>query len=222
MSYLSGDEKSNLITELDVLFGDDRPWYGFERIAPPTTEAVEGRLESAWLTYRRGSKGWSCSHGRVVESDFLSVGPRAPPLHFSRDGRFKIMQIADLHYSVSAGECRDTILDPCTHSDNLTNTLLARVLDEEKPDMVVFTGDQLNGQGTSWDPRSVMAKFASAVTDRQIPWAAVFGNHDPENGLTRADQMVLLQSMPYSLTQRGPKDLHGVGNYVLKVHSADP
>ena len=57
MAYLSADEKSNLITEIDVLFGDDRPWYGFERISPPTTEAVEGRYESAWLTLRRGSKG---------------------------------------------------------------------------------------------------------------------------------------------------------------------
>lgn len=56
MSYLSSEEKSNLITELDVLFGDDRPWYGFEKIHPPTTEGKEGRLESAWLTYRRGVK----------------------------------------------------------------------------------------------------------------------------------------------------------------------
>lgn len=132
------------------------------------------------------------------------------------------MQIADLHYSVSAGVCRDTVLDPCAHSDNLTTSLLALVLDEEKPDMVVFTGDQLNGQGSSWDPRSVIAKFATAVTDRQIPWAAIFGNHDSEEGMSREDQMTLLQGMPYSLTQRGPKDIHGVGNYVLKVYSADP
>lgn len=81
------------------------------------------------------------------------------------------MQIADLHYSVSQGKCRDVSLSPCTASDNLTNTLLAHALDEEKPDMVVFTGDQLNGQGTSWDPRSVIAKFANAVTDRKIVWS---------------------------------------------------
>lgn len=56
MSFLSSEEKSNLITELDILFGDDRPWYGFERIQPPTTEEKPGHLESAWLTYRRGVK----------------------------------------------------------------------------------------------------------------------------------------------------------------------
>ncbi|EJD07471.1 Metallo-dependent phosphatase [Fomitiporia mediterranea MF3/22] len=205
MSYLSTEEKSNLITELDVLFGDDRPWYGFEKLDPPTTEGREGHLDTAWLTYRRGVKR----------------PPRAPPLHFSRDGKFKILQIADLHFSVSQGKCRDVSFSPCTHSDNLTHTLLGHVLDEEKPDMVVFTGDQLNGQGTSWDPRSVLAKFANAVTDRKIPWAAVFGNHDSENGMNREDQMALLQGMPYSVTQRGPKDVHGVGNYVLKAYSAD-
>lgn len=56
MSYLSSDEKTNLITELDVLFGGDRPWYGFERFDPPTTEGKEGHVESAWITYRRGVK----------------------------------------------------------------------------------------------------------------------------------------------------------------------
>lgn len=88
---------------------------------------------------------------------------------------------------------------------------------------MVFTGDQLNGQGTSWDPKSVLAKFARAVTDRGIPWAAVFGNHDEEDGGARKEEQVqMMRALPYSLVERGPKDVHGVGNYVLKVMSADP
>ena len=62
----------------------------------------------------------------------------------------------------------------------MTSTLVGRVLAADKPSLVVFTRDQLNGQGTSWDPQSVLAKFA---IDRGIPWAAVFGNHDDENGV---------------------------------------
>ena len=87
--------------------------------------------------------------------------------------------------------------------------------------MVVFSGDQLNGQGSSWDAKSILAKFARTVTDRGIPWAAVFGNHDEENGGSKEQQMALMKALPYSLVERGPKDIHGVGNYVLKVHSAD-
>ena len=147
--------------------------------------------------------------------------PKAHPLHFSRDGRFKILQIADLHFSVNRGKCRDTVISPCVNSDNMTNTLLAHVLDEEKPDFVVFTGDQLNGQGTSWDPKSVLAKFATTVTDRGIPWSAVFGNHDEENGDVKDEQLKMMQALPYSLLERGPRDIHGVGNYVLEVKSAD-
>jgi metallophosphoesterase superfamily enzyme len=159
-------------------------------------------------------------HARTL-AETPSAVPRAPPLHFSDDGRFKILQVADLHFSVSRGVCLDTVLDPCVASDNLTNSLLGHILDVEHPDLVVFTGDQLNGQGTSWDPKSVLAKFAAEVSDRKIPWAAVFGNHDEENGDVKTEQIRMMQALPYSLVERGPKDIHGVGNYVLKVKSAD-
>jgi metallophosphoesterase superfamily enzyme len=104
----------------------------------------------------------------------------------------------------------------------MTMTLLSRALDFEKPDLVVFTGDQLNGQGTSWDPMSVLAKFAKVVIERKISWTAIFGNHDEEDGVGKEAQMMLMKALPYSLVERGPKDIHGVGNYVLKVRSADP
>ncbi|KAJ7091319.1 Metallo-dependent phosphatase-like protein [Mycena belliarum] len=206
---MSTTERSNLITELDVLYGDDIPWYGFEKLEPATM-LHRGSQQSAWLTMRRGVK----------------PPPRAPPLHFSRDGRFKILQIADLHYSVAAGTCRDTpaSLGCPTGSDNLTTTsLIATVLSIEKPDLVVFTGDQLNGQGTSWDPKSVIAKFSRAVAEQGIPWAVIFGNHDEETGWVKKEEQVkLMQALPYSLVEPGPKDIHGTGNYLLKVKSADP
>ncbi|OBZ66763.1 putative inactive purple acid phosphatase 29, partial [Grifola frondosa] len=199
------ERRDQLVTEIDVTFGEDTPWYGFEKLP---TAAYDGNsmLESVWLAYRKGVK----------------PPPRAPPLHFSRDGKFKIMQVADLHFSVNSGKCRDTILSPCAASDNMTSTLLARVLDMERPDLVVFTGDQLNGQGTSWDAKTVLAKFARTVTDRGIPWAAVFGNHDDEDGDSREAQIKYMQGLPYSLVEQGPKNIHGVGNYILKVKSADP
>jgi len=204
-SEMTAEEKANIITEVDVTFGDDIPWYGFEKIQPPTM-STNGKVQSVHITTRRGVK----------------QPPHAQPLHFSREGRFKILQVADLHFSVSPGKCRDTDISPCTGSDNMTSTLLSRALDLEKPDLVVFTGDQLNGQGTSWDPMSVLAKFAKAVTEHKIPWAAVFGNHDEDDGVRKDAQVLLMKNLPYSLVERGPKDVHGVGNYVLKVKSADP
>ncbi|KAH9942026.1 Metallo-dependent phosphatase [Amylocystis lapponica] len=202
----TAEKQNDLVTEIDVLFGEDRPWYGFEKLPRPVLERKPAMLrESAWITYRKG----------------VHPVPKAPPLHFSHDGRFKIMQIADLHFSVGQGDCRDTDLSPCAASDNLTLTLLGHMLDAERPDFVVFTGDQLNGQGTAWDARSVLAKFSRSVADRGIAWAAVFGNHDDEDGETREAQVKYMQGLPYSMVEPGPKDIHGVGNYVLKVMSAD-
>lgn len=149
------------------------------------------------------------------------VPPKAPPLHFSKTGQFKIMQIADLHFSVDQGFCKDVGFSPCEHSDNLTNTLISHVIDQEKPDLIVFTGDQLNGQGTSWDAKSVLAKFARTVTEKGVPWTVVFGNHDEDDGFRKELQVTLMKGLPYSLVERGPKNIHGVGNYVLKVMSAD-
>ncbi|KDQ50774.1 hypothetical protein JAAARDRAFT_185989 [Jaapia argillacea MUCL 33604] len=201
-----GGNRANLIMEIDILFGDDKPWYGFDKIEIPVLETTP-RQESVWVTYRQGLKP-------VV---------RAQPLHFSHDGNFKVLQVADLHFSVSPGKCRDTDLSPCTHSDNLTSTLLSHVISLEQPDFIVFTGDQLNGQGYSWDAKSVLAKFARAVTDAKIPWTAVFGNHDDEDGVaSKEEQLKMMMAMPYSKIHPGPKGIHGVGNHVLKVHSADP
>ena len=52
---MSPEEKANAITELDVLYGEDIPWYGFEKLEPATLP--EGRnVEATWITYRRGVK----------------------------------------------------------------------------------------------------------------------------------------------------------------------
>lgn len=83
----------------------------------------------------------------------------------------------------------------------------------------MFSGDQLNGQKTSYDARSVIAKVTKPVIDRQIPWCAIFGNHDSEIADDRAEQMRALQQLPYSLAQPGPQDVDGVGNCKLQLRA---
>jgi hypothetical protein len=52
---MSAEERSNLITELDILYGEDVPWYGFQKLEPATLPE-RGRVEATWITYRRGVK----------------------------------------------------------------------------------------------------------------------------------------------------------------------
>jgi hypothetical protein len=222
LADMSDDERQSLITELDVIYGDGDPWYGFEKLTPPTTEKSANR-ESVSISIRRGVKRALCSLQELpsLTSFFFLAPPPAPPLHFSRDGHFKIMQIADLHFFVGEGPCRDPT-SPCDGGAYAyTEALVERALDAEQPDLVIFTGDQLNGQGTSWDATSVLARFAAPVIARRIPWAAVFGNHDDEDSDSRREQLRMMQGLPYSLVEAGPEEIHGVGNYVLKVSSAD-
>lgn len=44
--------------------------------------------------------------------------------------------VADLHYSVGKGECKDTNMDPCD-GDAETAKWLGDALDAERPDLVV-------------------------------------------------------------------------------------
>jgi len=52
---MTPEEKANIVTEIDVLWGDDIPWYGFEKLSPPTMEKRD-KILSTWITYRKGVK----------------------------------------------------------------------------------------------------------------------------------------------------------------------
>jgi hypothetical protein len=54
-SKMTTEERGNIITELDVLYGEDVPWYGFEKLEPATLPPGP-KVEGTWITYRRGVK----------------------------------------------------------------------------------------------------------------------------------------------------------------------
>jgi hypothetical protein len=57
LQELSQSDKQGLITELDVLYGTDRPWYGFEKVNSAINDGQKGKVDPVWLTLRRGVKG---------------------------------------------------------------------------------------------------------------------------------------------------------------------
>jgi len=50
------EKKNDLITELDITYGEDVPWYGFEKLSPATTPEIKNKRQSAYITFRRGVK----------------------------------------------------------------------------------------------------------------------------------------------------------------------
>lgn len=78
------EKQDDLITELDVLYGSDRPWYGFEKIEPSVTIEQSSRIESEWLTYRTGVKS-KLNFGWIFTFSFTSYfcrGPSRPSTSF--------------------------------------------------------------------------------------------------------------------------------------------
>jgi len=125
-------------------------------------------------------------------------------LRFRDDGRFKIVQVTDTHF------CDDG------PDDRRTRALLERALDAERPDLVVLTGDFVDGSRAA-DPARVWQNAVEAIEAREIPWAAVFGNHDDEGGASREELFHAWRECRLCLSERGPKELTGVANYVLSV-----
>lgn len=137
--------------------------------------------------------------------------PRAarsrPELRFRRDSTFTIVQLTDVHWTTGDG------------ADRKTRALIEGVLEAERPDLVVLTGDIVSGDAAP-DPREAYRQVAALVDAHGAPWAAVFGNHDDEGTASRRDLLAVQRRYRLCLSEAGPKALTGVGNYVLRVRAA--
>lgn len=200
-------DSGKAVTYIDVLFGADAvdPRINWE--VKDTPLLLDGRTEKleTRLSIRRGNPTKS----------------KKPTPRINENGKFKVMQLADLHLSTGLGTCRDPI--PAEHApgqkceaDPRTLEFVERLLDEEKPDMVVLSGDQVNGE-TAPDAQSAVFKGVQLLVDRKIPYTVIFGNHDDEGDLNRAQLMTIYEDLPYSLAAAGPEDIDGVGNYIVEV-----
>ncbi|KAF9111391.1 purple acid phosphatase [Mortierella sp. AM989] len=142
---------------------------------------------------------------------------KAPTLRFKEDGSFKIVQFADIHMATGPHSCYNVPSTMKCTGDINTIEMMEKMLDSERPDLVVYTGDNVDGL-TSKDAYSTILKYSKPVIDRGIPWTIIFGNHDEEGDLSREEMIISAKDLPYSLSQRGPLGISGTGNYVLNIY----
>jgi predicted phosphodiesterase len=129
-------------------------------------------------------------------------------LQFRPDGTFTIVQLTDLH--ILNGD----------ENDSKTKQLASQILETERPDLIVVTGDLIEGNKCE-RPYESFRDAVSFIDGKQIPWAFVFGNHDAENGTPKEKLMDMLQETKYGLTEPGPAEIHGMSNYVLPILAAE-
>lgn len=207
-----GPVSKKAITGIDVLFGKDavEPRPNWKMLSGTIQDIGSETGRSAKLSIRRGPR-----------VDF-KLKEFQPKLKLNSDHRFKILQVADLHFSTGVGKCLKPEpkenAEGC-EADPRTLEFLNHVLDVEKPDFVVLTGDQTFGE-TSPDTETALFKALNPFISRKIPYAIVLGNHDAEGSLDRVEVMSLSSDLPYSVSSLGPKEIAGVGNYVVEIKGA--
>ena len=142
-------DSKEAVTAVDVLFGDDavEARDGWQLQGTPLLLDAGPEVPAAHITIRRG----------------MDVELTKPQPRVNDNGKFKIMQLSDIHLSTGVGHCRDAVPDeyeggPCM-ADPRTLDFVSRMLDDEKPDLVILSGDQVNGD-TAPDAQSVMAPVA--------------------------------------------------------------
>ena len=159
------------VTAVDVLFGTDavdpRPRWSLMR--SPLQLNAQPKVPVARL---------GVLHGRAKPKPDAQAA-----LRVREDSSFKIVQISDTHMVTGVGVCEDAIDAhgknlPQSEADPLTVNFIEKILDVEKPDLVILSGDQLHHDIS--DSQSALFKVVAPIIERSIFFAAVFGNHDSQ------------------------------------------
>lgn len=124
-------------------------------------------------------------------------------LKFNNEGKFKIVQFTDVHWVYG---------DP---KSNVAAERIAEVLDAEKPDLVVLTGDVVTAKPAADGLEAAL----KPIMERGLPFAVTFGNHDDETDLSRKELLAVLQGLKGNLTTT-TAGITGVTNYILPIKAS--
>ncbi|MCF0160518.1 MAG: metallophosphoesterase family protein [Bacteroidaceae bacterium] len=127
-----------------------------------------------------------------------------PTLKFQKGKPFRILQFTDLHY---------------IHGDERSERTIQNIhemIDTEKPDVVIITGDLIFGKPGYESMKGVL----DAVASHNVPFAITYGNHDDEQGLSRYELLEMAKAYPMNLTTTTP-GITGVTNYILEVKASE-
>lgn len=94
-----------------------------------------------------------------------------------------------------------------------SNAMIARLIDEQKPDLITLTGDN------AWATMAYM-ELVDYIDSFGIPWAPVMGNHDGQGCVSEEWCARLFMDAENCLFEFGPEDM-GYGNYIINITEND-
>lgn len=125
-------------------------------------------------------------------------------LRFNAEGKFRIMQLTDVHLDFANQEAY-------AKAKNLMTTLVKR----EHPDLLIFTGDVVTGvpAAPAWED------FFTPLDEMKVPYVVQYGNHDRERELNETDLAQAVVSHPANINGI---DADGyLADMAVKVKSSD-
>lgn len=187
--------------------------YNLNLVGNSTT--VSGNATMASLYLRKTSS--FASSWIETQASSAAKPPLRAKVNGSSDLSFKVLQIADMHYTGNPDTaCSSAPASMTSCTERVMTQFIGELLDLEKPDFVVYSGDNVQ-VSDSHLRRTAMDTAVSGAESRGIPFGMVLGNHDDELGFQREDIIVIAESYNYSYTSRGPTSIDGIGNYELSV-----
>lgn len=123
------------------------------------------------------------------------------------DGDFKVLMFTDTH------------LNGKKEKDIQTVSFLVKNITEQKPDLVIFGGDNVS---SGFNKKRVI-EFAQLMEKLGVYWAAVLGNHEGDGFLavSRKENVEIFSSYEHCLMRNGREDVDGNGNYTVNILGSD-
>jgi predicted phosphodiesterase len=171
---------------------------------------------------------YSLTKGKLAQNRFLSsvnfskVGTSVKILKetdnstyiakYNEDGTidnsdFKILLTTDIH------------LDEDYSKNDKSLDLLYRQIKDNKPDLVIFTGDCILSKYQQIDA----IQFAEMMEEIGVYWAYVFGNHEAREEKEYFKYLIFksITDYPHCLSKFGNPDLFGFGNFIINIMNSE-
>lgn len=125
-------------------------------------------------------------------------------LRFNSNGKLRILMLSDIQETLDY--------------DNRTLIGIEKIIETEKPDLVMLGGDNCDGiiLKTEEELRKYLDIFSKPMENRKIPWAHVFGNHDHDVDIDDMQKTKIYEEYQYCISKH-TENTYGTTNFVLPV-----
>ncbi|KAF7369531.1 Metallo-dependent phosphatase-like protein [Mycena venus] len=159
--------------------------------------------------------------GRSISNTLGGIITGKNKLTFNAAGNFKIVSFSDMHMGERPGDGSWAPWGPA--NDAATQVVHGTVLDNEKPNYVVFNGDMMTGENVfKANATNYLDMVYAPTVTRNIPFSSTHGNHDNANNINHQEEIEYEQAhyahLSYTRSDVGPKP-YGCGNYWVPVYA---